>query len=591
MENNKSYGIITYELSQVLISRIEEKLRQEMRLYHPTDARFKKVKSAAVYDGSNAESCRKVQCLVVDDSVRSIEAGAFADCGELRMLVLPAEMDEIGSCAFANCENLSLVVMPKRINSLGERCFYGCSELDCVNRLDAVSESIGAEAFANCTSLEAVTVSAKQLGEAVFENCSSLCTVRYETSADVPCRAFKNCINLSEIYFSYPENIGDEAFDGCVLLAEYTNAIHADGVGASGERAGVDIEDVEFLPYTIETIGRHAFRNCKALVAFELPDHLRELGDGAFEGCEALEVIELSCWVKANDLDLGKGVFAGCNKLVFHCEAELSPAFIEYVIENGLSIKIGEGGEVLRPGDEALAAVRIGEQVIETPHGKFYVESGILQKYVGRGGSIELPDGIIAVSFDAYRRGQGEEGKRWEYIAIGDELIEYPKPRFGVMTIPAGVRHLKSRYGGTNCADIMRLILPEGLETICEGAFNGSEKLREISFPSTLKQIGRYSFEDCTGLRHLRIPGSLERLDHMCFCGCENLESVEICEGVRYLGKSAFANCYSLSRVSLPDSLEFIDNYAFQNCGELKEINLGDKVGIGAMVFNGSGVK
>lgn len=92
---------------------------------------------------------------------------------------------------------------------------------------------------------------------------------------------------------------------------------------------------------------------------------------------------------------------------------------------------------------------------------------------------------------------------------------------------------------------LRRIILPEGVEEIGEGAFCYCVYLEDINFPSSLKTIKKRSFSDCIRL---------------------NVNPLIIPEGVEYIGYLAFANCKSLTgRVVLPTSLKKIDGGAFMS--------------------------
>lgn len=53
------------------------------------------------------------------------------------------------------------------------------------------------------------------------------------------------------------------------------------------------------------------------------------------------------------------------------------------------------------------------------------------------------------------------------------------------------------------------LVVPEGVERISVGAFEGCTELTEVVLPLSLKQIGRFAFEGCTSLKHVTLPEDL----------------------------------------------------------------------------------
>lgn len=94
-----------------------------------------------------------------------------------------------------------------------------------------------------------------------------------------------------------------------------------------------------------------------------------------------------------------------------------------------------------------------------------------------------------------------------------------------------------------DCIPLRRIILPEGLEEIGEGAFAYAIDLVDINFPSSLRAIKRRCFSDCISL---------------------NVNPLVIPEGVEEIGNMAFVNCKSLTgRVIMPTTLKKINGGAF----------------------------
>lgn len=72
-----------------------------------------------------------------------------------------------------------------------------------------------------------------------------------------------------------------------------------------------------------------------------------------------------------------------------------------------------------------------------------------------------------------------------------------------------------------------KIILPEGLEEICDFAFSNNMNLRELMLPSTLKRIGKSVFYNNFFLQHLDLPNGIEFLDENCF-SCSGISSLLI---------------------------------------------------------------
>jgi len=86
-------------------------------------------------------------------------------------------------------------------------------------------------------------------------------------------------------------------------------------------------------------------------------------------------------------------------------------------------------------------------------------------------------------------------------------------------------------------------IVPKGVTSIGDKAFEGCESLTRISLPDSVTSIGAESFSFCSSLTQISIP-----------------------EGVTSIGNRAFYRCSSLTQTSIPASVTSIGDYAFIGC-------------------------
>ena len=119
---------------------------------------------------------------------------------------------------------------------------------------------------------------------------------------------------------------------------------------------------------------------------------------------------------------------------------------------------------------------------------------------------------------------------------------------------------------------IKRIVLPETVDYIEEGAFLGCTNLEEITLPKSMVQIGARVFQNCESLKRIVWPEGVTELPELAFYGCTNLETVVIPEGITSIARSAFEGCIHLQTVTLPDSLKRIAEEAFEGCTSLAEI-------------------
>jgi len=484
------------------------------------------VKDYVLYDGIMDELSRHAEIIIIDDDLREIKAKEFSGSQNLRAVFIPHAVNIIGEEAFKNCENLETVfISSKHLSAIGDSCFFNCQKLRAVNSRSYIKR-IGVAAFKGCIALESIEVHANEVGPSVFENCISLESAVWGTDAEIQEKTFKNCVSLNSMHLHEGiKSIGDEAFDGCTSLKECVHTIHIDGYTSDGKRAGGMLEDVVFLPENLESIGKCAFRSCSSLRAFELPYELVNIGDEAFINCAMLEKLELhlSYHTGMQKIILGKNCFSACNKLVLELTNQPAPYLISYFLKNKIVFSVYGKNIIYYPDSPPLSLIQEGEYSIKTEHGTFEFDTGVLIRYIGSGGRIQLPESTLFIAPDAFTKGRGINGMNWDYIALGDELIEYHIAEDGIVQLPEGLKNLNCSF--KNIDYLRKLILPEGLETIGSSCFSDAENLSDVVFPSTLKKIGSYAFSGCINLNNVELPACMEEIEDFSFSSCDSLEN------------------------------------------------------------------
>ena len=97
------------------------------------------------------------------------------------------------------------------------------------------------------------------------------------------------------------------------------------------------------------------------------------------------------------------------------------------------------------------------------------------------------------------------------------------------------------------------VILPEGIQTIGESAFESS-KIHSIVLPHSLVCIDNFAFEGCFNLNGLILPQSVIRIGVFAFKDCTAIESIDI-SNVKSIGEGCFCGCLALRQVALPRDL------------------------------------
>lgn len=154
--------------------------------------------------------------------------------------------------------------------------------------------------------------------------------------------------------------------------------------------------------------------------------------------------------------------------------------------------------------------------------------------------------GVINVSAQNYITGN-YEGK-FEYIITNKEVtITNINKNITDLKIPTKIEG----YPVTKIGD-----------SACE---NG--KIRNITFPKTLKIIGNKAFEGCSGLNEIILPESVRYVMDYAFGDMLHMgspEKIELNEGLLYIGANAFSYMFwDISTITIPESVQYIGKMAF----------------------------
>ena len=135
-----------------------------------------------------------------------------------------------------------------------------------------------------------------------------------------------------------------------------------------------------------------------------------------------------------------------------------------------------------------------------------------------------------------------------------------------------------------------KIIIPDGITEIDEGAFLDCTEIISVKFPKTITKIGNSAFWNCASLKNLDLSGcaNLDAIGKEAFYFCQDLQKLDLsgCKGLTTIGKSSFYDCTnpllcldlsectsfakiekevfdSCSKVKLPESITTIEKWAF----------------------------
>ena len=148
-------------------------------------------------------------------------------------------------------------------------------------------------------------------------------------------------------------------------------------------------------------------------------------------------------------------------------------------------------------------------------------------------------DGIdLKVVVNAESEEDDVEEYQYEYGML--ETLKY-------ITIPSSAKEI----GGFDYTGVEKIQLPEGLETIREGAFAGCRNLTDINFPGSLKEIEDCAFKDCVNL-HVDVNHPSKHLQYQYYNS--GIRSITLRSDLELLYPGGLTKCPNLQSITIEES-------------------------------------
>ena len=506
----------------------------------------------------------------INSNTKYIGREAFKDCSNLTTINVPSGVTSIGDNAFAGLVNVvysgsagtendswganvrngevvgdfllgsngtvigayygeggAIIVIPQAVTTICGHVFEN-SGITSVDFSQATGlTTIGDYAFSNCDELTTVTIPASvtTMGYRVFDGCDNISTIY--CVGDASASGWDSEWNYGYFYgwgwkrvptiwdynnWSIDEN-GELSFNKDYRCTSYdTYPWYALRSQIKSVKVGADVT----------TIGDYAFDNTygsyRNLVSVDFSEatNLVEIGYHAFYSNNGITTLNIPQMVSS----IGYEAFIGVKCINYYGNAGSS-------------------------SDKWGARVRNG-----------YVEDGFvysdntktyLASYIGDGGSINIPSGVVTI-------GSGAFSDCTTLTAV---------------SIPASVQAIYDN-AFYNCSALTTVNIPASVEYISYNAFYGCSSLAtvDMSNATNLRYIYDCAFFDCTTLTAVSLPASVEYIGSSAFSSCSSLETVDMSNAtnLRYICSYAFSDCAALSSVSIPESIVRVDYDAFYNC-------------------------
>lgn len=276
--------------------------------------------------------------------------------------------------------------------------------------------------------------------------------------------------------------------------------------------------------YHVTRIGNYAFQRCTALTSIAIPNSVTFIGDKAFSNCTNLS----SFTIPEGVTSIGHDVFTNCSSLTSIVVAPENTNFssVGKILFNKdktkliLCVNNFQGtytipNSVISIGDYAftnctgLTSISIPESVKSIGSSAF--------SYCNSLTSVEIPNSVDSVGNEVF-------------YTTGLTTPVYNEKLFIYMPYIYFSESVDS------------YTIPDGIETICNGAFSNCEGVRSISMYNSVKRIGDYAFSNCAFLSSLTLSEQLTSIGELAFHGCGYLNTIKLPNSVSYIGRNAFAD-------------------------------------------------
>ena len=266
--------------------------------------------------------CTELACVILPNTIESIEQIAFQDCKKLTSINLPSSLKEIGMNAFFRT-GLKEISIPSSVRSIGAWAFY-CYSLEKVFIPDLMAWCsmelggdmtgvfyskkplefyVGEELLTDLVIPETVTTIKRN----TFSNFNSLTSVTFHERVDsVANDAFRDCtglqrVNISDLKAWCHIRFGITRVEQSGAVLYVTNPLY---YAEHLFQNGVELTELD-IPEGTENIGIFAFINCKELTKVSFPTTMRKVGGNAFEGCKNIKTVTTPSLRSYCDIDFG----------------------------------------------------------------------------------------------------------------------------------------------------------------------------------------------------------------------------------------------------------------------------------------------
>lgn len=239
----------------------------------------------------------------------------------------------------------------------------------------------------------------------------------------------------------------------------------------------------------------------------------------------------------------------------------------------GVRIDVKKGERLCYSGEAEETAVKAGNNTIRVVMGECPIDltgglpSGVV---IASGGTYKFSGTVSAANvqalFDAIpKTGDAVTIDMSACTCIGGlpELgTSCPLPtdaKVSVLMLPKGITSIPDYFASDLTNDnecLERVVIPDGVTTIGEGAFYHCTRLNTAALPDSITEIKTSAFEGCTNMALGKLPNALNTIGTYAFKGCAHLSIAALPSRITTIEEGAFEGCTGIARLVIPAELK-----------------------------------
>ena len=551
------------------------------------------VKEIDVYAFSGNKT---IEQIILPDSVQKLQYSCFAECSNLAVINMPNSIKEIGDWAFHGCSSLQMIDLSKtKISSVARLMFWSCVNLTEVKLPDSI-KVIAKEAFMYCGKLGKINLpeGLRYIGESAFDHTAALNTVDLPESLRYigGCAFAYGGLKGTLIIPAGIVHLQRGTFERCsglsvVKITDGTKYINSNALDLRDPWGGAT-HKTYYIPPSVEYFndksltcaGEHTIYGIKGSFASNVSKIRSEwkFEEVAYDSKVVFDASGGKVDTTPKELVKGQSFgllptpkLAGWTFKGWYSNDKFKRKVVSTTIVNKDSYTLYAKWEKAKKT----------ELVYQGEDSDFVIEDGVLKKYQGNEPVVIIPDTVKEIGYGAF-----EKDKTVLKVIMPDSVEKMENAVFNECENLMEIRFSHSlkeipAHTCSGCLALEKVIIPEGVTTIGDGAFNSGDipmSYSEIKFPKTLKSIEGEAFSNNDSVTEISLPDGLESIGTYAFSGNTSLVKVSFGDGITELSEGVFAGDTILKNVVLPYGLKSIGRFVFDTDKNIEELYIPETV-------------